>query len=296
MPDSWWAKNLEGTVPQHAFTRLIDQMGNVFSFGTRSPYSKEQSGTSGLTSFLTTWSTHLRAPDYLELLECPLRRVTTIPLTQERFDLIIEFANSLNSGSGIRFNFLRQNCVRIVQAFLYLAGIDINTKTTLPSVAYAMLPSGADCPLIGHTLSKVTTCSLTLLRPMSSCIGDLYSAAPEQVKTTIHHVANAALYLPRTVSALALSTLTVCLGSGRMKPRDESEQKHQEDTIDNDLRVTSFRRLVTFRNCTDPKTFTLFHNFKLIEWQNLQCSTVYHKHGGGFCIDPEQGKLVHPES
>lgn len=293
LSEGWYARNLEDTVPQHAFIRLIDQQGNLYSFGSRSPYSKENN-TSGLGYFLSTWSTHLSTPDYIERWTVPLRRVTTLPLTQERFQNLIHFANEMNSGSGLRFNFARQNCVRIVQQGLHIAGIDVTTKISLPSLVYAMLPSLHEYPVVGAPLSAVASVTSSAAHSVFSKIPTPQWSTPECVKTACRHIGSVCAYLPKKAAALSVSGLALCLGGGRMVPRNEEEQKHQENNTHNDDRLTSFRKLISWETCADVENCYLFYTYPLIQWQESQESTFEYRRKAGFCIDPAQGdRVVH---
>ena len=151
IPRTWWGTNFDDLTPEHTSSRLITPEGEVYSFGTRLRVADAERVTS-LSHILETAMTFTSVPDYEEPRPSDEKRVTAIPMTKERFDAIMRYANQANK--GFPFNFSTQNCARFVTGQMALAGVSVNIKMSVAQFLYGMLPNLADVPLVGQAAGK----------------------------------------------------------------------------------------------------------------------------------------------
>lgn len=289
IPRTWWGVNSDDMMPEHSSSRLITPDGRVFSFGTKLHPDDAKKLTS-LTSFLTTAVSRTCSPDYDEPRPSDEKRVTSIPITKERFDAIMAFANDMNK--GFVFNFANQNCTRFVAAQMALAGVYVNARTTAAQCYYAMLPNLKDVPLVGRPLVQMIAAIAFVVTPIFDCISALARwITPYPVRWVFEQGTWVVTELFRRIGAIALNILHFfIMGGGRtLIPLGRSE--HRTISPDDPIRRSISPTVLRWQDIANPDAFPVYHSSMLREWQTRQRSSVFFTKPecGLSCIDPADG-------
>ncbi|MCE2983545.1 MAG: hypothetical protein LW832_08265, partial [Parachlamydia sp.] len=125
-----YLQNLNAQWKVHCSCRLITDSGDVYSFALGGNFC-EHSFKNKWSRCLATTNGQPKMLDYMEFQNFDQRLVTTLPLTQDQTDEILKQMNQFRA-KGIRFNVLKQNCVRFAAHWLQLAsGVKLNTWISL---------------------------------------------------------------------------------------------------------------------------------------------------------------------
>jgi hypothetical protein len=289
IPRTWWGTNFDNHTPEHSSSRLITPDGYVYSFGTKMRPADAQRVKS-LNNFLATALSTTSAIDYEESRSSEEKRVTSIPMTKNRFDAILRYGNDANK--GFPFNFASQNCARFVSTQMALAGVPVNIKMSVPQCLAGILPDLDKVPLIGRPLSKVIAAVSFVVRPIIDALGALFRYFTPSPITKIWHVLTWSVReLFRRVGAVIYNGLFYSLmGAGRSFVPDGRFTERKCDPNDETSLPTS-TRLLRWWDIFNPDAITVYHAYKLRLWQNKQKSSVFYtnpKSGFG-CIDPAKG-------
>lgn len=289
-PSTWWGNNADDMTPEHTSSRLITPDGYVFSFGTKMRPADADKVTS-LSNFLATAMSTTSAPDYEEPRSSNEKRVTSIPLTQERFDAILRFVNETNK--GFPFNFPTQNCARFVTAQMALAGVNVDIKMSVAQFFYGMLPNLEQVPLIGTPLSKLIAAVAFVAVPIiDSLCAVLRNWTPRFVQTAWVVVTGAILEVFRRIGAVFINSIFFFAMGGGKSFISPDQCKEQDQQVGEGVSLPMAPRLMQWWDIFNPDAITIYHAFKLRQWQYKQDSTtLYEKPQFGLsCIDPIQGK------
>jgi len=119
--EGWLTANYTSTTTfEHVTFRLVDPMGQVFSFGLQLE-NEEFKQLEGFFSYFKAGKAYLAAPDFEEPLNFHTKRVTSLSLTEERMMRIIDFVKAKNK-TGIHFTRLHTNCAFVARELLQIIG------------------------------------------------------------------------------------------------------------------------------------------------------------------------------
>ncbi|MBS0604232.1 MAG: hypothetical protein JSS60_04245 [Verrucomicrobia bacterium] len=263
-PENPLLDNFVKNLNTHIVMRLIAPNGEVYSFGIEMPAeSQEFLWEDGMAKFLGTVTAKInKAGDYEEFRPHVGRIVTSIPLTAQRADNII---NLINTTGDIRFNFLRQNCSNLMNIVLKQAGYDIATETTVKDFLVDILPDVKHIPVIGPVIDKINQFA-------EGIFSKIASATPEPIKNAVSLAGDVVFYIPRKIGTLAINLLIKYLGGATML--HELPPGTEEEELYNAGRFLNFSRLI--RSWTDlfkEQTLELYHSKYFVDWQKQQRST-----------------------
>lgn len=265
---NWFTENLLDNMPEHVYLRLVDKKGKVYSFGMKMPPSEAGMVYAKIPfTYLTTAASNITTPDYEEKRKFDERRVTSIPLTDARKDVILEYIKKTN-GSEMCFNYAKQNCNKLAQVVLGMAGVQVNTRLTFSKLLGRLLPSPSRLPIVGlffRTVHKVAAC-------VGSIFATITSYIPKPVKRVYSQIKDYLLFIPRTIMAVFSNTLGLILGGARKTATLAANYLHE--THMDDTRLTYFPRL--FNSFTDFFSHEKSHSYfspLMVEWQLRQTST-----------------------
>lgn len=263
--DQPYLQNLNAQMKTHCGIRLITPDGDVYSFGFGGDFQehllKNQS-----SQCLATINGQPKILDYLEFQKYTQRLVTTIPLTQKQTE---EILNQLNfyRANGVRFNILKQNCVRFGTHLLKFADISLDTRVSLIRTAWRSLPNVEHFPLVGNVLGSVKKNGQKVWQVIAAKI-------PSFIKQIFAHIAAFILYIPHQLITCLLNFGLIMLG-GKMGSANSSlelEQGHCSGQIEN------FDTLVS--NLFDSQAAYVHHSSIFIQWQLNQTSTEVYQYSG----------------
>jgi hypothetical protein len=289
IPRTWWGTNFDDMTPEHTSSRLITPDGRVFSFGTKMRASDAEHVTS-LTNILTTAITLTSALDYEEPRSSDEKRVTSIPITQERFDAILRYVNVANK--GFLFNFASQNCARFVGAQMRLAGVPVNIKMSVAQFVLGMVPNLKNVPLIGQPMSKLIAIVAFVATPIIDIVATvLRYITPYPVKRVWEVVTWAIREVFRRIGAIAINGLFYfVMGAGKsLVPPGRIKEEKQDP--DDEIALPTSSCLMHWWDIFNPDAFFAYHAYKLKLWQYKQASSVFYTkpESGFYCIDPAKG-------
>jgi len=245
--------------------RLVAPNGDVYSFGMEMPAeSQEFLWENMMAKLIGTVTARInKAGDYEEFRPHEGRLVTSIPLTAQRADNIIDL---VNQSGDIRFNFLRQNCSQLMTLVLKLAGYEVPTKTTAKEFFVDMLPDVKHIPFVGPVLDKVNQVYQSI-----SHAGESITPAP--IQNVFSFGKDIIFYIPKKIATVAINLLIRCLGGGKML-HALPEGVEDEELYTTNNRFLNFSRVI--RSWTDifkEQTQEIFHSKYFIDWQKQQRST-----------------------
>ncbi len=289
LPNAWWAKNFKEHFPEHGSARLITPEGLVYSFGTKMRLP-DQEFLSHISSYLGTGISNVPTPDYEESRPSDDRLMTSIPITQKRFDHIIDFVNRANK--GISFNFSRQNCVRFVSVILQCAGMDVNIRTSLHELLAGIVPRISDIPVVGKPLSALVTNVACAVSTVFDTLGSVFGAiTPYPLKKIGECAVWAVTGVLQRVEALFWNTIGLCVLGAWKSIVPESR------ALDGDLpEVETFRQLISWSDLLTPDAIHIYYETKLKAWMRKQKTTLHFiKPEHGFCcLDPDKATFRSP--
>ena len=254
--------NLVRNLNTHIVIRLIAPNGDVYSAGVEMP-AESQEFLYDFTNFLGTVTAKVnKTGDFEEFRPHSGRLVTSMPLSDQRADTIM---NLLNNLGDVRFNFMRQNCSNLAQMTLKEAGYDIDLMTTAPALLYDALPDVKHIHYIGPVLEVINQ----LFRKIAAGICYI---TPQPIQNIVSIGADILLYVPRKIRTVALNLLFLKLGAGKML--HPLPNNTPEDELYNANRYLNFSRLIrSWGDIFDDKIGEIYHSKGFIKWQKEQNST-----------------------
>lgn len=270
-------KNLNSQIPVHCGIRVISSNGDVYSTGFGSTLDEDHYN-SGPWKFLGSINGQPTNIDYEEFRMHEGRITTSIAVTQEAIEKILTRLNAYRD-NGIRFNILKQNCMKLGTHILSYAGYKLDIKVSLGSMFYRCLPDLNQIPLIGKPLKNVYNWSSNFCIKISSLI-------PLVVKNIFNIIANTFFYLPRKCSTVLKNILVYTLGGKIGSPsivNNSSQLYDPEIGIDPGYDPEEEDCLEDFKcllgSLFDDHASDINHSSIFINWQLNQPSTEVHPYG-----------------
>ncbi len=248
--------NAQRNYPVHVGMRLITPDRKVYSFGYQLLPEEAQFVLSDyFSTFLATAEAKISMCDYEEFR--PVNKlVTSVPLSSQRAQNIINFINDLN-GKQLRFQYMRQNCSQLMREVIQLAGYDVDLRTSGKEVFWDALPSLTQLPVIGKIVAFVKK---------------IWASLPVFMTMPIEFTADVILYFPRKIATVATNVLAWKMGAAKkttpLQPGVEDEEFYDKK------KLQTFSSLI--RSWTDifkEETNAVYHSKYFIDWQNKQRST-----------------------
>lgn len=254
--------NPNSQLPVHCGMRLIMADGSVYSTGFGSTLLEDEwSKGVKIAATINGQPTNL---DYEEFCEHEGRIVTSIPLTSERADSILETLNKAREKS-IRYNFLNQNCIELgVQVLKRGTGVDLNVKVPFRTCASRLLPSLKSIPLVGRKINSVWLKGVDIVDSISSALPDL-------VKKILSVVYSIIMYIPRNVGTVVVNLCLCALGACKASPARNLDNDYHED-------LRNVKQLIDNPFIEDITSIS--HSSVFINWQLQQSSTFVHEYKG----------------
>jgi hypothetical protein len=245
--------------------RLITPDRKVYSFGINIPPETVNFIFSDLLSnFLTTADAKVSMMDYDEFRPHEGKVVTSIPLTAQRSENILNFLNELN-GKQVRFQYARQSCGALMHEVLKRTGYDIDIRTTGFNYFWDALPSLTQIPVIAK---------------VQECLKRIWASLPQGLTYSLEQVTNVALFVPRKLLTIVMNLAIWKLG-GAKKTTPLQDGVEEEELYDK-KGFQNFSSVI--RSWTDifkDETSAVYHTKYFLDWQREQRSTF---------IDPYQGQ------
>jgi hypothetical protein len=264
---NWFTENLLDNIPEHVHMRVIDKQGRLYSFGMKVASSAAAEVYKSVPfTYLTTAPSTITTPDFEESRKFDERRVTSIPLTEERKTAILEYIEKTNS-KGVSFNYAKQNCSKLAEIVLAKAGVKISTRLTFNRLLMRLLPSPSRLPIVG-VLFKIAN---AVAAAVSRLFARVVQAIPAPIKRIYSVCIEYLLHVPQTIQAIFNNTLALILGAGRTTSQTVQTP---HDTKHDDNNLTIFPRLIN--NFKDFFTYEKSHSYfspLMVEWQLKQAST-----------------------
>lgn len=254
-------QNLNAQLNVHCGIRLILSDGSVYSFGFGGDVQERLTNKS-FTKCLATINGQPKLLDYMEFQKYAQRLVTTIPLNQDQAQDILIQLNQYRA-KRVRFNILKQNCVRFSAHLLHLAGISLNTRVSLLTTAWRCLPNVEHLPLEAASLELIKKAYLNVAFTIPSIVKYIFSC-----------LASIAFYVPTQLASLFFNVGLIALGG---KKGTENTSLDLEKTSDPNL-LESFDTLVS--NVFDDQSTYVHHSSIFMNWQLNQKTTEAYRYSG----------------
>lgn len=259
----------------HVGTRLIDNHGRAYSFGFGRP---EEEANHPITEKFGVFNSSIYSRDFREFNRFTTRNVTTIGITEEKFQEHLDTVNRIAARSDMRFHFLRQNCVRFNERLLINSGEQLNVMCSVPELVGDFNPDGwAGIPYIGVIAANIEA----LVKPIFHVI---QTTVPQIALTAFSVALSVVLFVPQKILDAMINILILILG-GTTQPFELVES--EEDTIDNQDRLTSFRQYMpmSLPALFDPQYSQVASPLRFAQWQLAHPNTVSIPYNGpGFYI------------
>ncbi len=269
LPKHCLLKNANDQYPLHIGMRLITSDRKVYSFGVNMTPEAFAFIYSDLKSnFLTTVDAKITMMDYDEFRPHEGKVVTSIPLTSQRSQNILNFINEQN-GKQLRFNYTHQNCTSTIHEVLKRAGYDLDLRTTAQNFLYHALPSANQLPVVGPLIAKV-----------EHCMQRIWKATPQRITGSVEWTLNVAFFVPRKFLTIWTNLLIWKLGaSKKITPLQDGVE---DEELYDKRGIQTFSSVI--RSWTDifkDETSAVNHARFFLDWQKEQRSTF---------VDPYQGR------
>ncbi|MBS0655541.1 MAG: hypothetical protein JSR46_07185 [Verrucomicrobia bacterium] len=273
-PRNWFNENFLENNAEHSFVRVVDEKGQVYSFGDVMPPEESAVLKSNLPfTLLASVNANVGVPDYDESRPFDKRAVTSIPLTTERANNILEYFTQANK-DGIRFGTSKQSCLKFPTVALDMAGVPVDTKITFGELLGSMVPDIRKLPVISQFFAVAAKVQ-ELVQPIFDTIKKY---TPEPIKKAISCVSDALNFVGRKIDTICTNTVALVLGGWKMS---EPKPNRPHDPKPDEKRITYFHRLLdSFGDFFDDETATIYHSMRLKSWQKQQDSTIVYSYEG----------------
>ncbi|WP_068469518.1 hypothetical protein [Candidatus Protochlamydia phocaeensis] len=265
MSEKGWLKNLNAQVPVHCGIRIITKDGNVYSTGFGSTLTEDKYNT-GLNKFLGTINGQPTIMDYEEFRPHEGRITTSIPVSSEQAQNILDQLNGYRENT-IRFNILKQNCMKLGTNVLGMAGVNLNLRMPLDAMLYRALPDLPGKPI--HSLKN-------RVNKLNAAID---KRVPTAVKKAFDVLGKIVWFVPTKFGALLKNLLALSLGGHIGSPikRNQADNSVKAE-LEEKENLEGFKRLVG--SLFDEEASDIQHSSIFINWQLNQKSTVVHQYTG----------------
>ncbi len=274
LPRTGWAKNAIETF-NHIGIRVIDPNGKVYSFGYEMTDENNRATFKSFKTFCGSANALGAWPDFDVLRPFEDCNVTTAAISEEGFNKVKKF---IEENKGCRFNSIKQNCAKHVSLACKEVDIDIPIYQDAFEYLGGALPSLSQIPVIGKPLSWVAKVVSCVARAIFKVIQFI---TPEIIKLPFRAVW-------KSCKTVAGSLLALILGANKMKPRDPTDPRNQEDVID-PARMSSFSKVFrSWKDLFNPDISRVASSKKVMDWQRAQRTNAVHHAGVGsrLCIVP----------
>lgn len=251
-------QNLNAQLNVHCGIRLITSDGSIYSFGFGGDYHEHALKKKWYQS-LATINGQPKNLDYLEFQKYDQRLVTTVPLDDQQAQEILKNLN-LYRREGIRFNLLRQNCVRFATHILHQAGIHVKTRISIKEMIWRALPNIEQLPLVGTTLHAAYVKTAAKISPFA--------------KQKFAFMASVVLFIPSKFADVLINLSLRLLGASRSSPNTSLPL----DSSNGGDRLENFEKL--FRGLCDPEAAHVYHSSLFVQWQLNQKTTEAYRYSG----------------
>ncbi len=274
---SAFMKNYENVGRMHSHAFIIGRDGKLWSTGAL--IEKEEYEQIFPSNFLKTGNCKLLSFDYELSRNKNTHHTIYIPMSEKSGEAAFEYLNEVNKGDGFRFNLIYQNCVRVINGLVRIAGHDVDIKESLASTFGKAIPDLKDFPYVGQPLQSVVDVINFVIQPIISFLGDVFSSLPPCINKSIRCVAQAAedliFYIPRKllVFSMALIISTKLGGKEMTKPLIGIE----EQVTDEKTNLAKFQTLYRgFWDLFDEERLIAHQSYILRDWMKLQPSYAIH--------------------
>ena len=255
----------------HVGLRLINENGQVYSLGYETPTSEVKYTHQAIAG---CYDATIASLDYDEFAKFKTRRVTTLPISQNQYDMALSRVKKY-SQKPLRFNRAYQNCATYVTDIMRQAQIH-ETPSIACTVKDSLWDLVTEIPYIGIILNKI--------KNVVQAVFELLSVIP-----LIGLAFKAIIYVNNKVFTVLGNLFVLSLGGGKgSKPNADA----LEDSIDNRNELTYFKLLYThWGDLLSEKTDKVHAPKRLVDWQLEQKETYIHKfEGPKFYIVPPKTK------
>lgn len=272
IPLNWATKNMQEVYPEHVTIRIIK--GNaLYSYNLDLRKEARDAVFQNYPSvFFSTTTSNIGIPDYEEPYPCAYKRTTSIPLTTTRANVILDWSTRMNA-QGIRFNFLKQNCDRVGELVLKMAGIHVDTRTSLPSFVYSSLPNLEDIPVIGTTIASI---NIFVTQTISPLWQEGAAWAPQWLLTSIEVVVETVTFPLKKIRTIFFNSVVMYYGGAiAQNPSSVTHNSERDDDL------PYFNSLMEGLSDLWKEGITdMYHPRLLVEWQKKQPTTTIHHYTG----------------
>jgi hypothetical protein len=263
-------QNLNALAPVHCGIRIVMADGSVYSTGFGSTLEQD-TYNEGLRKYLGTINGQPTILDYEEFRPHDGRIVTNIPIGDKRAENILKQLNTYREGT-VRFNIIKQNCMRLGTNVMSMAGVDLNIRETFSTVLYRALPNLETIPVIGKPMKSL----VGRVKKVSHAIS---SKMPEPIKKIFNQLNRIVFFVPNKIGTLISNLLVLAMGGLVASPQNAcplvaSKQRNLEDLESLD----SFSKLLN--NLFDEEASDSQHSSIFINWQLQQASTDVFQYSG----------------
>ncbi len=269
-----YLQNLNTQLRVHCGIRLIVSDGSIYSFGFGAN-AKEHVIKGDKFRSVATVNGQPKILDYTEFYKYKDCVVTTVPLTEAQTKNILDCLN-LYRAEGVRFNVLKQNCVRAATHLLYLSGISLNTRVSFFSVFWRSLPRTEQIPIVGKPLYLTKRISQKMIQFVDYLI-------PSIVKKKFEYLAAIVFYIPNQLGILILNLGLIILGGRIASSNTCLSLERSSDS----RKLENFDRLVS--DLFDSEASYVHHSAVFINWQLNQKTTEVYQYSG----QPKMNILPH---
>ncbi len=232
---NWLTENYIDEYPYHVGLRLVDNKGQVYSFGLEiESEGFEKLHNDPFSTFMTT-DAHISASDFDERKKFISRTVTTLPLSQEKVDELLCYVRDVNK-AGLRYNLFKQNCTGFAAAVMDKAGYPIHTRIKFFTGLGKIMPTFSKIPYIGAPLSSLASSIKNAVAPIFSTLA-LYT--PACVSSAISWVSSAGKTAIEKISNVCANLFFIVFGALRATPFNDKE----DDDIDK-MPISRFSRML----------------------------------------------------
>jgi len=251
----------------HAGLRLINQLGQVYSFSFETLASEVTMKDTSCFDFLATVNAHITSPDYAEFDKFKERRVTSLPITEEQFTKALEKVRHY-ANSPLRFHFIHQNCGTFVADIMRHIGQPIPINCWVRGFAWEM---AKDVPFLGPIVLAIDA----VVRAIFYILDKI---TPNFIQVPILFTITILTYIPMKICTIFRNCLMVILGGTKCNapPKPGAENKW-----DNSERLTSFDRHI--HHWTDifrDDLGKIYTTSEIMYWQLKSKHTTIHKYDG----------------
>ena len=248
----------------HIGLRLINQQGWVYSLGFETtpsePMFEEGQKIAG------TYDATITSNDYDEHRFFTSRRVTSIPISEEKFAAALARVKDY-AQFPVRFNRAHQNCLAYVTDIARSAGVEMPDMVS--SVHDFFGEAFHELCWFTRLIAKVTSAVRTALQKIA---GIPILGLPVR----------AFLWVAHKVAIFAGNLLVIALGGTHHSPPSSPEDNH-----DNREKLTYFHRLVDhWHDVFSEDTGRVHSSIRFANWQLTHPGTVIHQYDGSpsFCF------------